>query len=146
MALVEFKINDVTHRLFFGTQATEIIKTRSANSFNNNEAMDNFKAFAVIVFAGVSNYLSKEDKPVKSWSECWDLTEAIVNSKDVDLQDNIYKTWAESQAGADMLKILDNLNGNVKKKAEAKKVQDAIENKEAKAKAKKKLMKSMQKK
>jgi len=118
--IIEIDVLEEKHCLLFGNHATQIIKTRTANAAMQGVEVEGNHAMAIIVFAGISNYLVKKDLPRKNWEYCFDLTETIIAKCDENVQSVIYEAWAQSEPGAELLKTLSELEG-LKKKEEAKK-------------------------
>lgn len=112
-AKVIFVLEGVSHSLYFGMVATELIEANSIKAANANEK-SNMKSFAYIVHAGMCNQAELKDLPYPEFEEAYLIAESIC--KDEELCAKIQSTWTESKPYKE---LMDRLNEG-KKKAEVK--------------------------
>ncbi len=99
---VQFDIDGVKRSLYFGMVATQIFTEKVANLAIKKVESSDVKTFAFLVYAGLCNQCDLLDLPYPTFEQAYHLTENIIH-KGEDLQNEIYKTWSDSEPAKDML-------------------------------------------
>lgn len=117
--IIDFEIEGVTHSLFFGMVATEIIEGLSIKAAKEGELgakIDNLKAFAYVVYGGLCNKADSIDIQRPEYTEAYMIADAVWI--DQELSTKIYKTWEESKPCIELMKRIGTMPD--KKKDEVK--------------------------
>lgn len=107
---ISFEIEGVTHSLFFGMVATEIITNMSVEAAKVGE-VDNVKAFAYIIYGGLCNKADSQLRQRPEFEIAYMIADNICS--DDDLSAKVYSAWQDSKPCIELMK---KLNGNEPKK------------------------------
>jgi hypothetical protein len=112
---ISFEIEGVTHSLFFGMVATEMITGFSVNAARAG-TVDDLQAFAYIIYGGLCNKADSRLEQRPEFENVYMIADAIYSDKE--LASRIYSEWENSKPCIEMRKKL-GLDTD-KKKAEEK--------------------------
>lgn len=124
--IVKFEIEGVNHTLYFGMKAVsifinksneellrineEIIRLNSEKSEGEELIpmlpIDETKAVVYAVYGGMCNHAERYELPYPKYVDAYDLTEKILLDKDKSIQADIWETFQNSRASADLFALL----------------------------------------
>lgn len=106
----EIQVGGVKHSLYFGRQAVEEFARRMEKYLSDN----GFKIAVDMVYAGITNYNTKNDIPVPTFPEVYDLVEKLADEKDYNEQyETVAKCFWESKYGSDYSRKIEELKKKV---------------------------------
>jgi len=116
MSKVTFDIKGVSHNLYFGMDAYEIVAEMSFKATVENN-VSNFKMCSYIIYGGMVNHCVLKETAKPLYEDAYLLMQEIVQESE-EFQNMIFSAWDESVANKMLTKVLD----ADKKKAEAESV------------------------
>lgn len=119
---ISFELGNQQHSLHFGMSAVRIFATKceaEATRLGKEEIIDQIKAFAYLVYAGLCNHADAKDESRPSFDFAYELTEEILSQPE-ELQISIWNCYNESRAGKELNEKLEPFQ---KKNAEEKDLQ-----------------------
>lgn len=99
-----FEIEGQKYTLYFGMVATQIIAEKSAKHAVDGE-LDNFKAFAYIIYGGLCNQADRVDDNRPLFDVAYDLAE-LISQQDEAVQIGIFEAWKNTKPAQAMLDLL----------------------------------------
>lgn len=122
------KIGDMVYPLFFGRMAVEEFAKRTETTLSDNA----FKLAADLIYAGFMNFQTRQNLPMSTYEEVYDLVEEFFDQEDAQKQfEDIDVCFFQSKYGSKYKERIEEL----KKKIEAETEILRQENLEAKNKA-----------
>lgn len=140
--IIHIEIEGNKHTLYFGMRAVIIFEQKcyEENLRINNGSLfdddgeikkdlrdiDEIKLFCYCIYAGLCNEADRKDDMFPDFSFAYDLANEIIETKDAELQNNIWSAFRNSRAGSqyfDKLKELSEIKGH---REEKKKTQEVV--------------------
>lgn len=108
-------VGDVPHPLFFGRLAVEEFAKRTEDNLSAN----GFKIATDMVYAGIINFQSRENLPMSSYREVYDLMEEFSDQKDFQEQYlKVDETFFQSKYGSQYKERIEELKKKIVEETE----------------------------